>query len=102
DEKEDLTDNNKSKKIKSNNYKVKFSYTQRNYIANDNIEDEEISNNPNLHSNDQNELEIPEGHLKDDINLEQHHISYESNKNDAVLSDESNKHPLSYKNNDTK
>ncbi|RIA81889.1 hypothetical protein C1645_863880 [Glomus cerebriforme] len=69
DEKEDLTDNNKSKKIKSNNYKVEFSYTQRNYIANDDIEDEEISNNPNLHSDDQDKLEIPEEYLSMDIKV---------------------------------
>ncbi|GBC07456.1 hypothetical protein RclHR1_07490001 [Rhizophagus clarus] len=58
DENEDLTDN-KSKKIKFTSNKVEFQYIQRNYI-NDDIDDDEISNNPNLHSEDQDELEIPE------------------------------------------
>ncbi|GET00738.1 kinase-like domain-containing protein [Rhizophagus clarus] len=56
---EDLTDN-KSKKIKFNNNNVEFQYIQRNYIDNDDIEEDVISNNPNFHSEDQDELEIPE------------------------------------------
>ncbi|CAB4388748.1 unnamed protein product [Rhizophagus irregularis] len=35
DEKEDLTDDNKSKKIKLNSNKANFQYIQRNYIADD-------------------------------------------------------------------
>ncbi|CAB4443743.1 unnamed protein product [Rhizophagus irregularis] len=58
DEKEDLTDDNKSKKIKLNSNKAKFQYIQRNYIADD--DENDISNNPNLHSEDQDEFEIPE------------------------------------------
>ncbi|CAB4388746.1 unnamed protein product [Rhizophagus irregularis] len=60
DEKEDLTDNNKSKKIKLNSNKVEFQYMQRNYFVNDDVEDDETFNNPNFHSEDQDELEIPE------------------------------------------
>ncbi|GBC11231.2 kinase-like domain-containing protein [Rhizophagus irregularis DAOM 181602=DAOM 197198] len=51
DKKEDLTDNDKSNK-------AKFQYIQRNYISND--DENDISNNPNLHSEDQDEFEIPE------------------------------------------
>ncbi|PKC60724.1 hypothetical protein RhiirA1_489472, partial [Rhizophagus irregularis] len=51
DKKEDLTDNDKSNK-------AKFQYTQRNYISN--YDENDISNNPNLHSEDQDEFEIPE------------------------------------------
>ncbi|PKC01870.1 hypothetical protein RhiirA5_455477 [Rhizophagus irregularis] len=68
DEKEDSTDNNKSKKIKLNInkdlnilYKIilaNFQYIQRNYIADD--DENDISNNPNLHSEDQDEFDIPE------------------------------------------
>ncbi|PKK71400.1 kinase-like protein [Rhizophagus irregularis] len=58
DEKEDLTDDNKSKKIKLNSNKANFQYIQRNYIADD--DENDISNNPNLHSKDQDEFEIPE------------------------------------------
>ncbi|PKB92007.1 hypothetical protein RhiirA5_446525, partial [Rhizophagus irregularis] len=60
DEKEDLTDDNKSKKIKLNttSNKAEFQYMQRNYIADD--DENDISNNPNLHSEDQDEFEIPE------------------------------------------
>ncbi|PKK70300.1 hypothetical protein RhiirC2_779886 [Rhizophagus irregularis] len=58
DEKEDLTDNNKSKKLKLNSNKAKFQYIQRNYISDD--DENDISNNPNLHSEDQDEFEIPE------------------------------------------
>ncbi|PKY61559.1 hypothetical protein RhiirA4_486700, partial [Rhizophagus irregularis] len=61
DEKEDLvTDNNKSKKIKLNSNKVEFQYMQRNYFVNNDVEDDETFNNPNFHSEDQDELEIPE------------------------------------------
>ncbi|CAB4479739.1 unnamed protein product [Rhizophagus irregularis] len=58
DEKEDSTDNNKSKKIKLNINKANFQYIQRNYIADD--DENDISNNPNLHSEDQDEFDIPE------------------------------------------
>ncbi|CAB4443748.1 unnamed protein product [Rhizophagus irregularis] len=58
DEKEDSADNNKSKKIKLNSNKANFQYIQRNYIADD--DENDISNNPNLHSEDQDEFEIPE------------------------------------------
>ncbi|PKB96776.1 hypothetical protein RhiirA5_434265 [Rhizophagus irregularis] len=51
DEKDDLNNNNSSNK-------AKFQYIQRNYIAND--DEGDISNNPNLHSEEQDELEIPE------------------------------------------
>ncbi|RIA80306.1 hypothetical protein C1645_882231 [Glomus cerebriforme] len=60
EEKEDLTDNKKSKKIKLNNNEVEISYIQRNYIAKD---DDEITNNPNFHPEDQDELEISDGKL---------------------------------------
>ncbi|CAB4443798.1 unnamed protein product [Rhizophagus irregularis] len=44
--------------IKLNSNKANFQYIQRNYIADD--DENDISNNPNLHSEDQDEFEIPE------------------------------------------
>ncbi|CAB4439315.1 unnamed protein product [Rhizophagus irregularis] len=58
EEKEDII---KSKKIKLSENKGKFQYSQMNYVTNNNVmEDDDISNNPNFHSEDQEELEIPE------------------------------------------
>ncbi|UZO05261.1 uncharacterized protein OCT59_025619 [Rhizophagus irregularis] len=58
EKKEDII---KSKKIKLSENKGKFQYSQMNYVTNNNVmEDDDISNNPNFHSEDQEELEIPE------------------------------------------
>uniref|UniRef100_U9UZH4 Protein kinase domain-containing protein n=1 Tax=Rhizophagus irregularis (strain DAOM 181602 / DAOM 197198 / MUCL 43194) TaxID=747089 RepID=U9UZH4_RHIID len=59
DDKDDVNHNIKSKKIKLSNNK-EFQYIQKRYIANDDVEEDEITNNANLHSEDQENLEIPE------------------------------------------
>ncbi|PKC75021.1 hypothetical protein RhiirA1_387668 [Rhizophagus irregularis] len=63
DDKDNVNHNIKSKKIKlSNNKEFQYiQYIQKSYIANDDVEDDEITNNANLHSEDQENLEIPEG-----------------------------------------
>ncbi|GBC11182.2 kinase-like domain-containing protein [Rhizophagus irregularis DAOM 181602=DAOM 197198] len=61
-----IIDNNNEEKgkskriysIKLNINKANFQYIQRNYIADD--DENDISNNPNLHSEGQDEFEIPE------------------------------------------
>ncbi|PKC14446.1 hypothetical protein RhiirA5_409408, partial [Rhizophagus irregularis] len=62
DDKDNVNHNIKSKKIKlSNNKEFQYiQYIQKSYIANDDVEDDEITNNANLHSEDQENLEIPE------------------------------------------
>ncbi|CAB4439331.1 unnamed protein product [Rhizophagus irregularis] len=66
DDKDDVNHNDiKSKKIKlSNNKEFQYiqyiQYIQKSYIANDDVEEDEITNNANLHSEDQENLEIPE------------------------------------------
>ncbi|RIA97964.1 hypothetical protein C1645_813512 [Glomus cerebriforme] len=62
DEKDDIfkkikLNNNKGIYAQSSN-KVEFQYMQRNYVSSN--DDDEACNNPNLHSEDQEELEIPE------------------------------------------
>ncbi|GES92842.1 kinase-like domain-containing protein [Rhizophagus clarus] len=63
DDNEEVNKNVKSKKIKLSNNK-EFQYIQKSYTTNDvsgfHMEDDEITNNPNLHSEDQESLEIPE------------------------------------------